>query len=147
VRAFELWRHKDETGISGTGIVAEGVQFGDGSCVLRWTAAVRSTVFYDSLADVEKIHGHVGKTEVVWTSDLFSRGRIDCVQDRCENCPFASVGGLEQRSSMSAPKYIAPGDAAEYLRGYRAGALLVFGADWETCEFGWGPALTIGGAP
>lgn len=147
MKMFELWRHKDETGISGTGVVAEGVQYADGSCVLRWTTAVRSTVFYSSMEDVVAIHGHGGKTEVVFTSDVFNRARIDCIQDRCENCPFASVGGLDKRKAMVVPKYISTGDEAEYLRGYRYGAVLMFGADWETCEFGWRPAITIGGDP
>lgn len=145
MKTFELFRWKDATGISGTGVVAEGVQFADGSCVLRWTAVVRSTVFYDDIESVQKIHGHYGSTEIVWTGDVFNRGVIDAVQDRCENCPFASVGGLEKRSAMVTPKYISKGDEKEYLRGYRHGARRMFGDDWETCEFGWRPAITIGG--
>ena len=30
MRAFVLRRHKDETGVSGTGIAAEGVEFSNG---------------------------------------------------------------------------------------------------------------------
>lgn len=77
----------------------------------------------------------------------FQRGRSDCYQDRCENVPFASVGGLGSRSALVTPKYIAPDDAADYLRGYEAQARELYGDDWRTCEFGWKPALTIGGAP
>ena len=63
---FYLDREEDATGVSGTGVVAEGVQFSDGSCVLRWLTGVRSTVFYNSIADVDYIHGHKGATKIVW---------------------------------------------------------------------------------
>lgn len=65
-RRFQLDRDEDETGISGTGIVAYGVQFPDGSCVLRWDTEVTSTVFYASVEDVERIHGHGGRTRLVF---------------------------------------------------------------------------------
>jgi len=66
MRRFTLIRLEDATGISGTGVICEGVQFWDGTCVLRWRTNVRSFVFYNSIADVEHIHGHEGKTIVEW---------------------------------------------------------------------------------
>lgn len=66
MRRFHLERDVDETGISGTGRVAEGVEFTDGRVVLRWLSDVASTVTYDALADVDKIHGHGGKTSIVF---------------------------------------------------------------------------------
>jgi hypothetical protein len=55
------------TGVSGTGTVAEGVEFSDGTVVLKWCVGDhRSTVFWDSITDVEAIHGHDGRTQVVW---------------------------------------------------------------------------------
>lgn len=65
-RRFQLIRREDETGISGTGVVAYGVLFPDGKAVLRWDTKVNSTVFYDSVADLDAIHGHGGKTVVHW---------------------------------------------------------------------------------
>jgi hypothetical protein len=73
----------------------------------------------------------------------FDRGRSDCFQDRCENIPFGSVGGLESREDLRAPKYINPGDAAQYLAGYIAMAKELYGDDWQTCEFSWKHAMTI----
>jgi hypothetical protein len=67
VRTFDLIRDIDETGISGTGKIAEGVLFTDGAAVLRWTTANHSTCLYDSLAALEAIHGHGGKTRVVFS--------------------------------------------------------------------------------
>jgi hypothetical protein len=65
-RRFVLDRVTDPTGISGTGVVAWGVEFPDGTCVIRWATATRSTAVYGSLADVHAIHRHGGATEVIW---------------------------------------------------------------------------------
>lgn len=59
-------RDVDETGVSGVGVVAEGVEFTDGRVALRWLTETTSTGVYDSLGDVRAIHGHGGRTEVVW---------------------------------------------------------------------------------
>jgi len=66
MQLFELHRDADETGISGVGVVAEGICFSDGSASLRWKTKTTSTAFYSSMADVEAIHGHNGKTRIVW---------------------------------------------------------------------------------
>jgi hypothetical protein len=66
---FELHRDVDETGLSGTGIIAEGVEFTDGSVSLRWRTYYKSTAFYESIDDLVKIHGHDGKTRLVWLED------------------------------------------------------------------------------
>ena len=153
MRRFFLDRIKDSTGVSGTGRVADGVLFDDGRCVLRWRSAHTSTATYDSLADLEAIHGHNGATKVRWLDppmtdrirDLHERAMLDCIQDGCENAPFSTVGGLSRRRNMIAPKWIADADKDEYLNGYRVAALQQWGEGWETCEFSWGPALTIGG--
>lgn len=64
---FELHRDTDPTGISGTGVVAEGVEFTDGRVALRWvTGQHRSTVLWDDIRSVEAIHGHNGATRLVW---------------------------------------------------------------------------------
>lgn len=68
-RSFVLNRQRDSTGISGTGVVAWGVRFPDGVCVLRWCSEHRSTAVYESIDDVLAIHGHGGDTEIVWHGD------------------------------------------------------------------------------
>jgi hypothetical protein len=66
-RRFCLHREKDLSGISGTGIVAEGVEFTDGTVVIRWVAGDhRSTVVWDDIESVVFIHGHGGATQIVW---------------------------------------------------------------------------------
>lgn len=63
---FVLVRDEDESGVSGTGVVAQGVEFSDGTCVLHWMTDYRSTAVYRNLEELEAIHGHGGKTRIVW---------------------------------------------------------------------------------
>lgn len=66
-RRFVLVRLADISGVSGTGIVAEGVEFSDGRVALRWTVGDhRSTVCWDSVEAAEAIHGHGGATTITW---------------------------------------------------------------------------------
>jgi hypothetical protein len=68
VRRFELHRDVDASGVSGTGIVAEGVEFSDECVVLRWLSEwPTSVVFHDKgMEAVEQIHGHNGSTRIVY---------------------------------------------------------------------------------
>lgn len=66
IHRFVLYRGEDETGVSGTGVVAGGVAFPNGKCVVSWFTAVTSVAVYDSIAAVRAIHGHGGKTRIVW---------------------------------------------------------------------------------
>ena len=67
MRRFELHRDTDVSGVSGTGTVAEGVAFTDGTTVVRWVVGEhRSTVVWPSVESVVAIHGHNGATRLVW---------------------------------------------------------------------------------
>lgn len=66
MRLFHLVRMVDPTGVSGTGVVAQGVVFDDGTCAMRWLTEHNSTAVYASLADVQFIHGHGGFSRVVF---------------------------------------------------------------------------------
>jgi len=66
MRTFELVRHEDETGVSGTGKVAEGIEFSNGKCAMSWITSFASVAVYDSIQLVKQIHGHDGKTEIRW---------------------------------------------------------------------------------
>ena len=70
MRRFQLNRIEDETGISGTGIVAEGVVFANGKAALSWRTAHTSVAVYDSLQAVKAIHGHNGRTQIEWIDTL-----------------------------------------------------------------------------
>lgn len=66
---FKLQRGVDVSGASGTGHVADGVEFPDGTAVIRWRTEYRSTAVYDSVSELEIIHGHAGATRVVWIDE------------------------------------------------------------------------------
>ena len=68
-KLFYLQRTQDESGISGTGRIAQGVIFDNGKVALTWLSDTPSTGIYDSIGDVRSIHGHEGKTEVVMEQD------------------------------------------------------------------------------
>jgi hypothetical protein len=66
VRPFELVRYRDPSGVSGTGVVAEGCVFTDGSVALRWRGNNPATAVWPDLESVLAVHGHHGATEVRW---------------------------------------------------------------------------------
>ncbi|MFD4596778.1 hypothetical protein ACFWPQ_01970 [Streptomyces sp. NPDC058464] len=65
-RRFYLHHDVDITGASGTGRVADGVLWTDGTATLRWLGGKASTVHWDRIEDAEAIHGHGGHTRIVW---------------------------------------------------------------------------------
>lgn len=147
MRRFRLYRKKDVTGVSGPGHVAEGVLFSDGVVVLRWRGPIASTIVHNSIGGVFEVHCHGGNTAVEWIdpgSTPFERGITDAYQDRCENVPFASIGGLEARLKMHAPDCVHENDCEEYLSGYSWACKAMFGDDWATCQFGWRKAMELG---
>jgi len=80
-RPFLLERHRDVSGVSGTGVVAWGAEFPDGTVVLRWLGRTPSTAVHDhGILAVMAVHGHGGATEVVWADET----------------PAAGAGGLEE---------------------------------------------------
>ncbi|GAA0695206.1 hypothetical protein GCM10010193_57430 [Kitasatospora atroaurantiaca] len=66
MRRFVLDRAVDVSGVSGTGLVAEGVLFSAGTAVVQWLGDRPSTVVWPSLEMAESIHGHGGATTIRW---------------------------------------------------------------------------------
>lgn len=74
-RSFLLVRDEDETGVSGTGTVAQGIEFSDGTVALRWMSEwPTSVVFHDrGIAAVEQVHGKGREPDLPDLPDLRSR--------------------------------------------------------------------------
>jgi len=66
IATFHLLRLEDESGVSGTGWVAEGAVFSNGWVALTWLGETPSLNFYPSLEAVEAIHGHAGATRIIF---------------------------------------------------------------------------------
>ncbi len=73
-RPFYLLRQEDTSGVSGLGIVADGVTFPDGVTVLHWRADGGSTTFYASLEGLESVHGHSGRTKIIFIRNQLLEG-------------------------------------------------------------------------
>lgn len=73
MRRFYLERKDDVSGVSGTGMVAEGVEFDNGKVAMTWKSEFPSVTVYDSATVVEKVHSHKGKdrTKLVWVDPKF----------------------------------------------------------------------------
>ncbi len=65
-RRFVLDRAFDGTGTSGTGIVAEGIQFSNGQVVIHWLSQLEAINVYANAVVLEQLHGHGGNTTIKW---------------------------------------------------------------------------------
>jgi hypothetical protein len=106
-RVFVLDRRVDVSGVSGTGVVAEGVVWSDGAVALRWTGENATTTTFETGIDgVEAVHGHAGATEVRFLDDIRT-GRIpsdfDYPLSTGKRVPVASVDGLCRRCKGAWP--------------------------------------------
>lgn len=72
MRRFILIRVKDISGISGTGMVAEGTVFSDGLSVIHWLREPFATGVYTTLNDVIAVHGHQGGTQLQFIDEIES---------------------------------------------------------------------------
>lgn len=65
MKTYLLQRNEDYSGVSGTGVVAEVVEFSDGVCVMHWLGRYHSTNIYSSKEELINIHGHQGRTLLI----------------------------------------------------------------------------------
>ncbi|MFF2094803.1 hypothetical protein [Streptomyces sp. NPDC058202] len=78
---FRVHRAEDVSGVSGTGVIAEGVQFSTGWVVTHWLDQPpmwepKTDVWYHKgTGPITKVHGHGGATRIVWTRDEEKRRR------------------------------------------------------------------------
>lgn len=68
-RRFCLYRVEDESGVSGVGEVAEGCQFTNGRVALTFLVPPFSMLWYLSVEEMIAVHGHEGRTVIVWVDD------------------------------------------------------------------------------
>jgi hypothetical protein len=80
-RRFVFLRDEDETGISGAGLVVMGVLYPDGRCHYRWMTEHQTDQMADSLDKLEIIHGHNGRTRIVFLDDEEGVPRLDLLQE------------------------------------------------------------------
>lgn len=111
VRRFHLERAVDVSGISGTGVVAFGVQAPNGTCVLWWDSEYDSIGIYPSIDILLAIHGHSGSTQAVFLDDPASGAGA-----------AAGRGVPQARSAVAVKTVTATKSAAPTAAGARARA-------------------------
>ena len=66
MKRFNIIRTEDVSGISGVGIVAEGVEFHDGQCAISWFGRHQIVEISSDLQTWIDVHGHNGRTTIEW---------------------------------------------------------------------------------
>ena len=76
MRRFHFCRYEDISGISGTGVVCEGVQFHDGQVAVCWRTKIHSIEIWPHIEDFIDIHGHGSRGRVEWVDEEGSTDSI-----------------------------------------------------------------------
>jgi len=135
MRRFEMHRKVDETGISGTGHIADGCLFDDGTVVVRWRTATPGTTTFASLDHAKAVHGHAGATRFVFRDPPLGDGdpeeffctmcfATDEFSEHCFNCgsggtnvslPKSFIALIRKNASWVGRRFYASDeDKAEY---------------------------------
>jgi hypothetical protein len=125
-RCFQLYRHHDVTGQSGTGVVVEGTQWTDGTVSIRWRGDNPSFANWPSVESLLAVHGHQGATELIWLDPWPEPGAATCrvcgctddtacfggcywvAPDLCSSCGDAPGGELWATLAVEASKQLDP---------------------------------------
>ncbi len=69
-KVFYLVRIEDPSGISGTGIIAEGAQWSQGDATVKWNSEYPCFQWWPKgWQHTDVIHRHGGRTKIVWADD------------------------------------------------------------------------------
>jgi hypothetical protein len=99
-RTFRLVRTEDVTGVSGTGTVADGVAWPDGSVSVRWRGEHPSIVFWRDLEAVEAIHGHGGRTHLEWDLERVVPPDLSDVRKILTSAQQGEIEGWSQETQL-----------------------------------------------
>lgn len=104
-RRFLLVRNTDVTGVSGTGVVAEGVLFSNGVVALQWTSEFPTSVVFHQrgMESVAAVHLHNGATVVQWL-DEDGRSIAELVHEGVLRATEGLVQAIKDVAATDAPK-------------------------------------------
>lgn len=107
-RPFLLQRDRDISGVSGTGTVADGVLWPDGTASVRWRGEHPSVVFWDRGEEsIAHVHGHGGATRVVWADET-----TDAPSTPVSTCPRTDRHGYHMWPERPERDRFCPGHPA-----------------------------------
>jgi len=70
LRTFHVIRDEDVSGVSGVGVIAEGVLFSSGKVFVNWISMHKIVEMADSVAEWQAVHGHDGRTRISWDDEV-----------------------------------------------------------------------------
>lgn len=90
---YDMVRTTDQTGVSGTGRVAQMAVFEDGSAVVRWMTGKDSTVCWAKYQDALDVHInlHPDTTKLIPANSELCEHGIDNLMDYCDDCETTAV--------------------------------------------------------
>src|SRR5688572_3581819 len=66
MKTFIVYRIEDVSGVSGTGVIAEGVEFHDKQVAVSWFGKHQIVEVCRDIETWLAVHGHAGKTRLDW---------------------------------------------------------------------------------
>ncbi len=111
-KPFVLVRDTDISGVSGVGVVANGILWPDGQAAIHWTGSTwpTTTPHPGGMESVIAVHGHGGATRVVWKEIEVPRADYGSV--------WTELTGYVQEAVDDGGQ-IDPADLLAYLRELR----------------------------
>lgn len=105
MRRFYLHRDDDPGGVSGSGFVAEGIHMSNGKVIISWRTKYTSTAQYDDLETMLNVHGHGGKTRLIWVDDTPSQPKAPPPEEEDEVliCAFCGKSNREVSKLIAGP--------------------------------------------
>jgi hypothetical protein len=91
---YDMVRTTDQTGVSGTGRIAQMAVFEDGSAVVRWLTGKDSTVCWAKYQDALDVHinCHPDTTKLIPTGQDVCEHGIVTTEEYCDPCAVAAEG-------------------------------------------------------
>ena len=117
-RLFHLVRHRDVSGVGGTGAVAEGVEWSDGGVVLRSRGSWPATSIWEAgIEAVLAVHGHDGASVIRWLTPPVRPPVVSRIGAASEHpptmglrVPAAGVDGRCARCGRAWPCLVCPAE-------------------------------------
>lgn len=143
-RPFVLVRATDVSGVSGTGIVANGIQWPDGQAAIHWTGSAypTTTPHPGGMESVTAVHGHGGATRVVWEPNAIPQAEYSSVWPELVGWVQAAHEDGEQIDPAQLLEYLrelkhrALAPAREWMAGIRDAARQAAGQPATVCVCG-----------
>jgi hypothetical protein len=108
-RRFLLIRRRDVSGVTGTGVVAEGIQFSDRTVAVRWYGAAPATAVWQNVDAVLAVHGHSGATVIHWLDHPPQATDRPTPNDRRTDSLSDPSGQTDLARAAASPSLVEPG--------------------------------------